>query len=154
MKVTTTKGPRSSVVLEVEVPPERVAASVEQAVARLSRSTRVPGFRPGHAPRTVLERVVGPERVLDEAFEHLIPDTLEKALTDAAVVPLIQPDVEVVQRDEGKALIYRATVPVRPEVTLGDYRGFPFAIEIETVDDDRVAQVLEDLRDQQATLVP
>jgi trigger factor len=141
-------------VLEVEVPPERVAASVQQAVARLSRNTRVPGFRPGHAPRAVLERVVGPERVLDEAFEHLIPDTLEEALTDAAVIPLIQPDVEVVQRDEGKALIYRATVPVRPEVTLGDYRNFPFAIDIETIDDARVAQVLEELRDQQASLVP
>jgi trigger factor len=154
MKVTTTKGPRSSVVLEVEVPPERVAASVQQAVARLSRNTRVPGFRPGHAPRAVLERVVGPERVLDEAFEHLIPDTLEEALTDAAVIPLIQPDVEVVQRDEGKPLIYRATVPVRPEVTLGDYRNFPFAIDIEKIDDARVAQVLEELRDQQASLVP
>ncbi|TMK17229.1 MAG: trigger factor, partial [Actinobacteria bacterium] len=146
--------PRSSVVLEVEVPPERVARSVEQAVARLARSTRVPGFRPGRAPRAVLERVVGPERVLDEAFEHLIPDTLEEALTDAAVIPLIQPDVEVVQRDEGKPLIYRATVPVRPEVTLGDYRNFPFAIEVEEIDAARVAQVLEELRDQQATLVP
>ncbi len=154
MKVTTTKGPRSSVVLEVEVPPERVARSVEQAVARLSRSTRVPGFRPGRAPRAVLERVVGLERVLDEAFEHLIPDTLEEALTDAAVIPLIQPDVEVVQRDEGKPLIYRATVPVRPEVKLGDYRNFPFGIEIEEIDDARVAQVLEELRDQQAALVP
>jgi trigger factor len=154
MKVTTTKGPRSSVVLEVEVPPERVAASVQQAVARLSRNTRVPGFRPGRAPRAVLERVVGPDRVLDEAFEHLIPDTLEEALADAAVIPLIQPDVEVVQRDEGKALIYRATVPVRPDVTLGDHRNFPFAIDIETIDDARVAQVLEELRDQQASLVP
>lgn len=154
MKVTTTKGPRSSVVLEVEVPPERVAASVQQAVARLSRNTKVPGFRPGHAPRAVLERVVGPDRVLDEAFEHLIPDTLEEALTDAAVIPLIQPDVEVVQRDEGKPLIYRATVPVRPDVTLGDYRNFPFAIDIEKIDDARVAQVVEELRDQQASLVP
>ena len=154
MKVTTTKGPRSSVVLEVEVPPERVARSVQQAVNRLSRSTRVPGFRPGHAPRAVLERVVGPERVLDEAFEHLIPDTLEEALTDAEVIPLVQPDVEVMQRDEGKPLIYRATVPVRPEVTLGDYRGFPFGIEVEPVDHARVTQVIEDLRDQQATLVP
>ncbi len=154
MKVTTTKGPRSSVVLEVEVPRERVARSVQQAVARLARTTRVPGFRPGHAPRAVLERVVGPERVLEEAFEHLIPDTLEEALTDAAVIPLVQPNVEVVQRDEGKPLIYRATVPVRPEVTLGDYRGFPFAIEVEGIDAARVAQVLEELRDQHATLVP
>lgn len=154
MKVTTTKGPKSSVVLEVEVPPERVARSVEQAVTRLSRSTRVPGFRPGRAPRAMLERVVGPARVLEEAFDHLIPDTLEEALTDAAVVPLTTPEVEVVQRDEGKPLIYRATVPVRPEVTLGEYRGFPFGIEVEPVDDAKVEQVIEELRDQQATLVP
>jgi trigger factor len=152
MKVTTTKGPRSSVVLEVEVPSERVARSVEQAVSRLSRSTRVPGFRPGRAPREVLERVVGPQRVLDEAFEHLIPDTLEEALDGAAVVPLTSPDVEVVQRDEGKPLIYRATMAVRPDVTLGEYRDFGFGIELEEIDDARVEQVLEELRDQQATL--
>lgn len=140
--------------LEVEVPPERVARSVEQAVTRLSRNTRVPGFRPGRAPREVLERVVGPDRVLDEAFEHLIPDTLQEALTDAEVIPLVPPDVEVVQRDEGKPLIYRATVPVRPDVTLGDYREYPFGVEIEPIDDARVEQVVEELRDQQATLIP
>ena len=138
--------------LEVEVPPERVARSVEQAVTRLSRNTRVPGFRPGRAPREVLERVVGPERVLDEAFEHLIPDTLQEAMTTENVIPLVAPDVEVVQRDEGKPLIYRATVPVRPEVTLGAYRDFPFGVEVEAVDDARVEQVVEELRDQQATL--
>jgi trigger factor len=90
--------------------------------------------------------------VLEEAFEHLIPDTLQEALTSENVVPLVAPDVEVVQRDEGKPLIYRATVPVRPEVTVGEYRDFPFGIEIETIDDARVEQVVEDLRDQQATL--
>lgn len=154
MKVTATKGPRSSVVLEVEIPPERVARSIEQAVSRLSRTTRVEGFRPGRAPRAVLERVIGPERVLEEALEHLIPDTLAEALTEAEVVPLMTPDVEVVQRDEGKPVVYRATVPVLPEVRLGDYRDYPFGLEIEAVDDARVDQVVEELRDQQATLVP
>ena len=67
MQVTTTPAPKSSVVLEVELPPERLSRAVDEAVRRLSRRTRVPGFRPGKAPRPVLERTLGPGVVLDEA---------------------------------------------------------------------------------------
>ena len=68
------------------------------------------------------------------------------------ILPLANADVEVVQAEEGKPLIFKATVPVRPEVELGDYRDFPFGPEIEAIDDARVDQVIEELRDQNATL--
>jgi len=152
MNVTTTPGPKSSVLLEVELPPERLDRAVDDAVRRLARRTKVAGFRPGKAPRLMLERVLGPAAILDEAVDHLVEDAYREAILESTVVPLTNPDVEVVQAEEGKPVIFKATVQVRPDVTLGDYRNFNFRPEIEEIDDARVDQVIEELRDQNATL--
>ena len=152
MPTTTTPGPNSTVILDVEVPADRLGRSIDDAVRRLARRTRVPGFRPGKAPRPVLERHLGPGVVLDEAVEHLVEDAYREAIVESAVMPLANPDVEVVQAEEGKPLVFKATVQVRPDVELGDYKHFNFAPEIDTIDDARVDQVIEELRDQNATL--
>jgi trigger factor len=154
MNVTATPAPKSSVVLEVEVPAERLSRAVDEAVRALSRRTRVAGFRPGKAPRPVLERVLGPGAVLDEAVDRLVQSAYRDALVEQALLPLTNADVEVVQAEEGKPLIFKATVQVRPEVELGDYANFNFAPEIETIDADKVEKVIEELRDQNATLAP
>jgi trigger factor len=154
MQVTSTPGPRSSLVLEVELPPERLSRAIDDAVRRLARRNRVPGFRPGKAPRHVLERQLGPGVVLDEAVEHLVQDAYRAALIEKEVLPLTSPDVQIVQAEEGKPLIFKANVPVRPEVRLGDYRNFNFRPEIETIDGPKVDKVIDELRDQNATLAP
>jgi trigger factor len=154
MNVTATPTAKSSVVLEVELPPERLDRAVRDAVGRLSRRTRVPGFRPGKAPRPMLERVLGPGIVLDEAVDHLVQDAYREALVEKEILPLANADVEVVQAEEGKPLIFKATVPVRPDIALGDYRNFNFTPEIEPIDDAKVDKVLDELRDQHATLAP
>ncbi len=154
MLVTRTPAERSTVRLEIELPPERLDRALANAVRVLARRTRVPGFRPGKAPRTVLERHLGPGVVLEEAIDHLMQDAYREALLQEDILPLTRADVEVVQAEEGKPLIFKATVPVRPEVTLGDYRDFNFKPEIETIDDARVDKVLDELRDQNATLAP
>jgi trigger factor len=152
MQMTTTSGPNSTVVLEVELPPERLDRAIDGAVRLLARRARVPGFRPGKAPRPVLERHLGPGAVVDEAVEHLVEDAYREAILESGLLPLTNPDVEVVTAEEGKPLVFKATVQVRPDVTLGDYKHFTFSPEIETIDDARVDQVLEELRDQNATL--
>jgi trigger factor len=152
MNVTTTPAPRSSLVVEFELPPEALDKAIGQAVGRLSRQNRIPGFRPGKAPRPVLERVLGPDAVLDEAVEHLVQDTYRDWLRESDVVPLANADVEIVQAKEHEPLVFKATVQVRPEVTLGDYRDFRFSPEIETIDDEKVDRVVDELRDQYATL--
>jgi len=154
MNVTTTPAPKSSVLLEVELPPERLAHAVDEAVRRLSRRTKVAGFRPGKAPRFMLERVLGPSAVLDEAVEQLVEDAYREAILGSTIIPLASPEVEIVQAEEGKPVIFKATIPVRPEVTLGDYRNFNFRPELETIDDQKVEQVIGELRDEYATLVP
>jgi trigger factor len=152
MNVTATPAPKSSVLVEVEVPPERLTRAVDQAVQRLGRRTKVAGFRPGKAPRAMLERVLGPGVVLDEAVEHLVQDAYRAALVEKEILPLTNGDVEIVQAEEGKPVIFKVTVPVRPDVQLGDYRQFNFRPEIETIDDARVDKVIDELRDQEATL--
>jgi trigger factor len=152
MQITRTQAPKSAVQLEIELPPERLDRAMDQAVRALARRTRVPGFRPGKAPRQVLERHLGPGVVLDEAVEHLVQDAYKEALVQEDLFPLSNADVEVVQAEEGKPLRFKAIVPVRPDVQLGDYRNFNFKPDIETIDDARVDQVVGELRDQNATL--
>jgi len=152
MNVTATPAPKSSILLEVEVPADRLDRAVREATGRLSRRTRVAGFRPGKAPRPILERVLGPGAVLDEAVEQLVQASYRDAIIEQGIIPLTNADVEIIEAIEGQPLKFKATVQVRPEVVLGDYQNFTFAPEIESIDDSKVDKVIEELRDQNATL--
>ncbi len=152
MNVTATPAPKSSILLEVEVPAERLDRAVREATGRLSRRTRVAGFRPGKAPRPILERVLGPGAVLDEAVEQLVQASYRDAIIEQGIIPLTNADVEILEAIEGQPLKFKATVQVRPEVTLGDYQNFTFAPEIDIVDEAKVDKVIDELRDQNATL--
>jgi trigger factor len=152
MQVTSTPGPKSTVDLEIEVPAERLDRAVQESVRHLARRTRVPGFRPGKAPRPFLERQLAPGAIVDDAVDHLVQDAYREALVSEDILPLTNAEVEVVQAEEGKPLIFKATIQVRPEVVLGDYKQFNFGPDVDVIDDARVDQVLEELRDQNATL--
>ncbi len=154
MQTTNTPLPKSRLQLEFELPPERLSRAIDQAVGRLGRQTRVAGFRPGKAPRVMLERVLGPTAVLDEAVDHLVEEAYREAVRDQDFLPLTSPEVEVTQSEEGKPLLFKAIVQVRPEVTLGDYENFGFKPEIKPVDETMVEKVLDELRDGEATLEP
>jgi trigger factor len=154
MNVTTTPAPKSSLLVEFELPPETLDRAIGRAVSALSRRNRIPGFRPGKAPRPVLERVLGADVVLDEAVEHAVQDAYRDWLRETEVIPLANADVDIIEAAEGKPLRFTATVQVRPEVTLGDYRDFKFQPEIETIDDAKVDKVIDELRDQYASLAP
>jgi trigger factor len=152
MTVTVSAAPRSSVQVRVELPAERLDAAIAEAVRHLSQRTKIAGFRPGKAPRPMIERVLGKDAVIDEAMDHLVQRAYRDALVEHDILPLAEASIEVEQGEEGKPVIFRATVQVRPEVKLGDYRAFNFGPEIETIDDAKVDQVVEELRDQNATL--
>jgi trigger factor len=154
MNVTVSPAPKSAVTLRVEVPPERLDAAIAEAVRHLSQRTKIHGFRPGKAPRAVVERAVGSEAVLEEAMDHLVQRAYRDALREQDILPLTQAEVNVEQGEEGKPVIFTATIQVRPEVTLGDYKGYKFKPDIETIDAAKVDKVVEELRDQNATLAP
>ena len=140
--------------MHVEVPKERLDSAIGEAVRHLSQRTKIPGFRPGKAPRGVIEAVVGKDAVLEEAMDHLVQRAYREALIEKEILPLTQAEVNVEQGVEGKPVVFTATVQVRPEVKVGDYRSFNFKPEIDTIDADKVQKVIDELRDQNASLSP
>jgi trigger factor len=154
MQTTNTPLSKSRLQLEFELPPERLGKAIDQAVGRLARQVRVPGFRPGKAPRFMLERVLGPTAIVDDAVDHLVEDAYREAVREQDIVSLANPEVEVTQAEEGKPLLFKAVVQVRPDVKLGDYDHFGFKPEIRPVDDTMVDQVVDELRDAHSELEP
>lgn len=148
--------PGSKVVLEIEVAPAEVDRHFATAYRHLAERTRVPGFRPGKAPRQVIDRFVGRGSVLAEAIDHLVTSSYDAALDQSEIVPVDQPKVDIdpdaVQ--EGATVRFTATVPVRPEVRLGAYTDYPFELEVPKVTDEEVEAMLTELRERQATYRP
>jgi trigger factor len=143
-------------VLEIEVPSDEVDRHFATAYRHVAERTRVPGFRPGKAPRNVIDRFVGRGSVLAEAIDHLVSEAYDKALGQTDVTPIDQPEVDIdpASLAEGKPITFTATVPVRPEVELGAYTDYAFALEKPQVADEQVEQVIGEVREQQATLRP
>jgi trigger factor len=142
--------------LEIEVPADEVQRHFETAFRHLAARTRVPGFRPGKAPRPVIERYVGREAVLAEAVEHLVSEGYDAAIDQTDLIPIDQPEVEIDAATvrEGDPARFAAVVAVRPTVSLGAYTDYPFGLEVPPVTDDDVTVVIDELRGQQATLRP
>ena len=154
--VSTRPEPGSRVVLEIEVPPAEVDRHFATAYRHVAERTRVPGFRPGKAPRHVIDRFVGRTSVVAEAIDHLVSASYDAALDQADVIPIDQPSVDI-DTDavaEGQAVRFTATVAVRPSVELGSYTDYPFTLTTPETTDERVDAVIAELRDQQATLRP
>jgi trigger factor len=154
--VSTRPQPGSKVTLEIEVPAAEVDRHFATAYRHVAERTKVPGFRPGKAPRHVIDRFVGHGSVVAEAIDHLVGEAYDAALDQAAIIPIDQPQVEIDSSSvsEGASVRFTATVAVRPEVTLGAYTGYPFGLDAVEVTDEQVAAVVTDLQEQQATLRP
>ncbi len=144
----------SKVKLEVEVAAPEVDTALAKAYRKVVKKVNLPGFRKGKVPRRVLESRFGPEVLHEEALEELVPPAYEKALEEAAIDPINQPEFELVQVEEGKPLLFNAVVEVLPEVELGEYRGLQAEQEKVEVDDLQVDHHIYMLREQNARLVP
>ncbi len=154
--VSTRPEPGSKMVLEIEVPSDEVDRHFATAYKHVAERTKVPGFRPGKAPRNVIDRFVGRGSVLAETIDHLVTDAYEKALSQTDVQPIDQPEVDIdpASLSEGQAITFTATVPIRPEVELGSYEDYSFGLEKPDVTDEQLEQVIGELREQHATLRP
>ncbi len=154
MKVEVRREAPSRAVLEVELPPEELGRGLDRAIGKLNQKVAVPGFRRGKAPRTLLERVVGKEAVYEEAVKLLVPDAYTQAVDQAGVVPITRPQIKVEPVEEGKPLRFVATVDLRPEVQLGDYRAIRIPAQAATVSEADIDAAIDDLRARYARLVP
>lgn len=151
LNVTAERIPDSQVVLTIEVDPERVEKSMEQAYRRVAPRVRIPGFRPGKAPRRVVELHLGRETLLHEALDRLVPEVVEEAIKAQELEMVATPDLEITSLEP---VVIKATVPVRPTVDLGEYRALRIEPEPVEVDEAEVERMLESLRRRYADIEP
>ncbi|MEA2583519.1 MAG: trigger factor [Thermomicrobiales bacterium] len=150
MKVTTERLPESLVRLEIAAEPEESAQAVERAYRKISRDIVLPGFRKGKVPRHMLERLVGREVWVEEANKNLIDDLYRKALQQEELVPVGDPELELVAAEP---LEFKVTVPVYPTADPGDYTAVRAEPVDASIDEAKIDEVIEQLRLNQSPWV-
>ncbi len=152
VRATAERLTNSTVLLEVEVEAERFSQAVERACRKLAKDVIIPGFRRGRVPRVILERYIGKETLYNEAAALMMGEAYPVAVKDTGIEPVAQPEVEVVQAEEGKPLVFKAKVEVKPEVELGQYQGIEVTKKVKPVTPEDIEAELERLRNRYARL--
>jgi len=135
--------------LAVEAPVDLVQKEWERAYGRVQKQARLPGFRKGHVPRSLVKLHFADD-VRREVAEHLIPDVYRQALTEARIDPVNEPDLSDVKLEENAPLSFVAVVEVKPAITLADYKGVDVQHAPPTISDEDVSKTIEQMREQQA----
>ena len=139
--------------LELEIPAETVQKAVERVAREFARVARVPGFRPGKAPVTLIRRRFA-EDIKSEVLQSLVPEQIERAVTENKMVPVTRPEVDKVDFTESGPVKFRATFEVLPEFDLGQYKDLEVEIDDFKIGDAEIDKAIEELRDRAATFVP
>ncbi|WP_041303657.1 trigger factor [Kyrpidia tusciae] len=139
-------------ILEVEVDPGALAQALDQAFKKVVKKVNLPGFRKGRVPRAVFEARFGVEALYNDALDLLLPEAYAKAVEEAQIEPVAQPEIDVVQLEKGKPFIFKAKVTVKPEVELGTYKGVTVEDKEFPVTEEDVDKELENLRRQHAQI--
>lgn len=153
MNVTTEKIENHKVVLTIEVPAEELDKGIKAACKSLANRVNIPGFRKGKAPRRILEMNIGKETILDEAFDRVAQKAFDEALKQENLDPVDRPQVDIVTLEEGKDVVFKATITPVPEVTLGEYKGLKVAKDAVEVKDEQVEEQVKNILNHHAKMV-
>ncbi len=154
LSVKTEQLPKSQVGMTIEVPADLVDATYERVLTRLASRSKLEGFRPGRAPRALVEARIGPAALREEVVEAIVPEVIRQALQEKSIDPIDNPDVEVVELERGRPAQLKATVTVMPEVTLADASSLNVTTPTVEVTDEMVERRLEDVREPMAEITP
>ena len=139
--------------LTIEVPAEELEKAMQNAYLRAKNRITIPGFRKGKAPRKMIEQMYGKGIFLEDAANALIPEQYSKALEECDLEIVSQPEIDVTQIEPGKAFIFTAEVAVKPEVTLGEYKGLEVPkSETEVTDDEIEAELKKEQEKNSRTI--
>src|ERR1700756_5257404 len=139
--------------LELEIPAEDVSKATERVAKELARVARVPGFRPGKAPISLIKRRFADD-IKGEVLQSLVPERVEKAVAEQKLSPVSQPQVDKLDFNEGQPLKFRAVFEVLPEFELGSYKGLEIEMPPMDVTDEDVNKALEETRERAAAFAP
>ena len=141
----------TEVTLTISMDAEDEEPFLNRSFRRVANRVRIPGFRPGKAPRSVIESHLGREALVHEALEFMIPESLDQVLKDEDIQAFMEPQLEVLDM---APVSYKAVVPLEPVVELGEFKAIRLEREPVEVTDDQVDHVLEDLRFEAAPWEP
>jgi trigger factor len=152
VKVSSAELPPRQLSLDIEVEQERLERAMDEAYRRLAGRVDVPGFRRGKAPRSMVERMIGRDRLVEEALDRLVPEVVSEAIEQEKVEPYTRPRVESIEFDP---LRLKAIVGLAPKVELGDYKGnLRVASDNVDVGDEQIDAVIQRLRESHAQWAP
>ena len=146
MSVNVEKLEGSMAKLTIEVSAEDFEKAMTKAYNKIKGQVSVPGFRKGKVPQKMLERVYGPEVLYEDAANFAMQDTYMDAAKESGLEITSQPEIGVEQIEKGKSFIYTATVAVKPEVKLGEYKGLEYTAYTVEVTDEEIDQEIESAR--------
>ena len=153
MSVQVEKLEKSMAKLTIEVSTEDFESAVNQAYQKSKGKIALPGFRKGKAPRAMIEKMYGPAVFFEDAANIVIPDAYEAAAKESELEIVAQPSIDVVQIEKGKPFIFTATVAIKPEVTLGEYKGIEVEKKTVEVTEEEVNAEIDRVRENNARMV-
>lgn len=154
MSLTVENLEKNMAKLTITVPADEFAEAMKQSYNKQKNKISVPGFRKGKVPQAYLEKVYGPQLFYEDAANTCMENSYPGALDECGLDVVSRPEVDVVQMEKGKDFIYSATVAVKPEVTLGTYKGVEIdKVDVEVTDEDVAAELLN-IQKQNARNIP
>jgi trigger factor len=139
--------------LELEIPAEEVTKASEKVAKEFAKMARVPGFRPGKAPISLIKRRFA-EDIKSEVLQNLVPETVEKAVAEQKLSPVSQPQVDKLEFKEGEPVKFRASFDVLPEFTLANYKNLEIEMPEMNLTDEDVAKALAEMQQRAAAFTP
>ncbi len=140
-------------ILTIEVPAEKVNEGLDKAFKKVVKEINVPGFRKGKMPRQMFEKRFGVESLYQDALDFILPDAYANAIDEAGIDPVDRPEIDIETMEKGQNLVFTAKVTVKPEVTLGEYKGLEVTQESAEVTDEEIEAQLKEQQTRLAELV-
>lgn len=144
---------KSMVKFTIEVAADEFEKAMEKAYQKNKNKLSVQGFRKGKAPRNVIEKMYGPGVFYEDAANEIMPEAYEKTAEESGLDIVSRPEIDIVQIEKGKEFVFTATVAVKPEVTLGSYKGVQIEKAEVSVSEEEIADELNRVREQNARIL-
>ena len=151
MKTQVEKQEKNIVKLNIEVPAQEAVDAYNRAVQRISQHINIAGFRRGKAPRQIVEQNVGKERIKYEALESMLPRVFQEVIKENNYDIVTQPSVDSYEFNIGEDLKIKATIELRPEVKLGEYKGMTVKVESEKIPEDAFDKAMDNIKQRAVT---
>ncbi len=152
VKVENTKN-KNEVKLSFEIEAEKFEEAMKKVYAKTAKYFTIPGFRKGKAPMNMVEKRYGSEIFYEDTFNELVPEIYDEAIKENNIQAVSRPDIDITQMEKGKNLIFTAVVQVKPEVTLGKYKGIELKKVGYTVSDEDIEHELNHMAEHNARLI-